>query len=108
MEKLEAIAAFLEVDQEDIDESSYNDCIFEYGSQEYLVVTDDEADTLQDESLERYLVDCIYPQLPDSLVNYFDDEAWKRDARFDGRGHSLSSYDGHENFQGEYFIYRVN
>jgi hypothetical protein len=46
------------------------------------------------------------------VKNYFDDEAWKRDARHDGRGHSLSSYDSAENeeqFNGKWFyIYRLN
>ena len=41
-----------------------------------------------------------------------DEEKWKNDARHDGRGHCLSSYDGHEHevkVDGEWFyIYRVN
>ena len=47
---------------------------------------------------------------------YFDDEKWKRDARFDGRGHSLSSYDGAEHYETvffdgqniDFYIYRIN
>jgi hypothetical protein len=41
---------------------------------------------------------------------YFDDEAWKRDARVDGRSHVLSRYDGSEleyNLNGIlYFAYK--
>jgi len=43
---------------------------------------------------------------------YFDDEKWKRDARIDGRAHSLSRYDGNEDDQEingvTYYIYRTN
>ena len=64
------------------------------------------------EAVDSYLEDCVYPTLPDNMINYFDDEAWKRDAKFDGRGHSLSSYDGNEyeeNVKGEtFYIYRTN
>jgi hypothetical protein len=79
---------------------------------EYLVVTDEEANNLWDESLENYIEECILPEVPESFRPYFDNEKWKRDARFDGRGHSLSSYDGKEHdysIDGEtYYIYRTN
>ena len=47
---------------------------------------------------------------------YFDEEKWKRDARYDGRGHSLSSYDGAEYYETvffdgqniDFYIYRIN
>lgn len=92
--------------------SSYDDCLFENGDQEYLVLTDDEANDRWEESLDNYLEECVYPELPENMVNYFDDDKWKHDARFDGRGHSLSHYDGAEheyNIDGEWiFIYRIN
>jgi hypothetical protein len=110
--KIKALAQFLDCKKSELVQSSYNDCLFEYGNQEYLVCTDDEADELWNESLDSYLEDCVYPTLPDNMINYFDDEAWKRDAKFDGRGHSLSSYDGNEyeeNVKGEtFYIYRTN
>lgn len=97
---------------EEITVSTYDDCIFEYGSQEYMVCTEDEANEKWEESLDNYLEECVYPDLPENMKNYFDDEAWKRDAKCDGRGHSLSSYDGCENeinINGEwFFIYRIN
>jgi hypothetical protein len=98
---------------EELTVNPYDNNLIEYGDQEFLVVTDDEADQLWEERLDNYLEECIYPELPDNLVNYFDDEAWKRDARFDGRGYSLSSYDGIEYeetvYDTETFnIYRVN
>lgn len=63
---------------------------------EYLVVTDGEADTLWDEDLENYLDECILPEVPELSQRYFDREAWKKDARSDGRAHSLDRYDGDE------------
>src|SRR6187402_3597133 len=69
--------------------SNYDENIFEYGSSEYLVVTDSEADDLWDEDLQNYIDDCILPELPEPYRIYFDNEAFKSDARMDGRGHSL-------------------
>lgn len=89
---------------EEYDEDDYNN--------DYLVLTDDEADEKWEESLDSYLEECIYPELQGNLSNYFDDDKWKRDARYDGRGHSLSLYDGNENEENvngtTYFIYRIN
>lgn len=85
---------------------------YDENNNDYLVCTDEEADELWEESLNNYLEECIYPELPSNMQNYFDDEAWKRDARYDGRGHSLSMYDGHENYENvnnvTYYIYRQN
>lgn len=43
---------------------------------------------------------------------YFDNEAWKADARHDGRGHSLNRYNGHEDKEtvnlDTFYIYRVS
>lgn len=73
----------------------------------YMVLDDDEADELWEEYLESYLDECV----PGSDGPYFDREAWKRDARHDGRGHCLASYDGSEGEQKvdceTYFIYRT-
>ena len=81
--------------------------------EEYAIMDEDEADDAWDVSLENYLAECILLELPENLVQYFDTEKWKRDARFNGRGYSLSSYDGAEHEvrteDGEYFyIYRTN
>lgn len=96
----------------DLEFSSYDDCIIEYSSQEYLVCTDSEADEKWNDSLDNYIEDCILPEIPKYLQDYFDTEKWKIDAKYDGRGHSLSSYDGDEkemSINGEtYYIYRLN
>ena len=88
------------------------DNTYSYGREEYIVATDEEADEIEDEYLDNYLEECIYPELPENLRFYFDDEAWKRDARMDGRGHCISTYDGceyEEKVNGTwYYIYRTN
>ena len=103
--------------EDEIQQSTYDENLFEYGSEEYLVVTDEEADELWNEDLENYIDECILHELPKSYRQYFDREAWKSDARYDGRGHSLNRYDGNEyeetvyNEYGErkdYYIYRQN
>lgn len=91
-----------EIEPYDVDDYSNN----------YLVLTDEEANDKWEEYLENYIEDCILPELPKHLQNYFDTERWKDDAKYDGRGHSLSSYDGNE-YEEEvngttYYIYRIN
>lgn len=91
----------------------WNDKRFQVGkNREYLVVTDDEADDLWDEDLEAYIDDCVLPGVPETTQGYFDRDAFKKDARMDGRAHSLNRYDGNE-YDEEidnttYFIYRQN
>lgn len=82
---------------------------------DYEVYTDEEADDKWDEELDNYIDECIMPEFDRHLPNmyvYFDDEAWKRDARYDGRGHSLARYDGVENYEEvdreTFYIYRQN
>ena len=79
---------------------------------EYLVLTDSEADQAQDDSFESYLDDCVLPDLPEQAQKYFDRDAWKEDAKQDGRGHAISGYDGEERevmAEGEWlYIYRIN
>ena len=97
---------------DDITEANYGNYTYEYGREEYFVVTDDEADELWEEYLDNYIEEVILPEINKHYRNYFDNESWKKDARMDGRGHSLSSYDGYEyseEINGEtYYIYRIN
>ena len=81
-------------------------------SNDYLVLTDEEAYDRWDESMDSYIEECILPELPKNLHYYFDSEKWKKDASHDGRGHSLASYDGEEHEEEvngtTYYIYRIN
>jgi hypothetical protein len=63
---------------------------------DYLAGDNDEMDDAWDNDLENYIEECILPDLPETVKRYFDNEAWKRDARYDGRAHSLNRYDGNE------------
>lgn len=83
------------------------------GRGDWLVVTDDEADELWNASLESYLDDCVLAALPEIARNYFDREAWKKDARIDGRAQSLATYDGDEDYIDLHgyetlYVYRTN
>jgi hypothetical protein len=97
---------WLEDNGTEVDVEEYD----EYG--DWKVYTDTEADDAWEESLDSYLDDCILPALPKALQCYFDRESWKSDARMDGRGHSLSGYDGNECEQEvngtTYYLYRQN
>lgn len=79
------------------------------GRRSYLVLTDDEADSAWEASLDRYIDDCL--EIPGEILPYFDRAAWKRDAKIDGRGHALSSYDGNEESVSTemetFYLYRV-
>ena len=79
---------------------------------DYRVLTEDEADAAFDEALDNILDDVVLPDLDEALQCYFDRDAWKRDAQYDGRGHHLNHYDGEEYEEvvngTSYYIYRVN
>lgn len=103
--------------EDKIEQSYYDDSEFSYGKQEYLVLTDDEADDRAYDYAysvweECYLTNEIRKQLG-FLADYIDLEQATIDAiSIDGRGHSLAGYDGHENYEEingkTYYIYRTN
>lgn len=84
----------------------------EYYEIDYYVLTDSEADELWNEMIDDYIDDCVLCELPEAYRNYFDSEAFKNDCSFDGRGHTISSYDGQETEEKVndtwYYIYRIN
>lgn len=63
---------------------------------EYMLGTDNACDIAWNDYLDSYIEDCVIPEIPEAYKNYFDNDKFKDDCRFDGRGHSLSSYDGNE------------
>lgn len=80
-EKKQALSQFLNCEIEEIEEG-YADNYFEVNSEEYEVLTDSEADSRWDEEIESYINECILPEIPEQYQNYFDYEAFKRDAQF--------------------------
>ncbi len=79
---------------------------------EYMVLTDDEADSQWIEQLGQIFDDCYLPEIAPHLRDYFNRERWIEEAQQDGRGHTLSGYDGEEQeaeVDGEtFYIYRTN
>ena len=74
----------------------------------YAIGTKEEADNAWEEALDNYIDECIIPELPEHFTNYFNEERWKDDAKMDGRGHSLSSYDGCEMDIADLVMFRIN
>jgi len=125
------LSQHLDCDIEEI-EQGYDDSIFELGNQEYLVLTDQEAD----ERVKEYIESSIWAFSPWFLASHtgLDEEIIKHlqdkcegandvllnavkdvndfvnDAiSCDGRGHFVSSYDGHEiQLDNNLFLYRTN
>lgn len=134
MKKIQALANFLGEDQEEINQSSYNENLFEYGNQEYLVLTDEEADEevkeyiketlwafnasfLADETdMPKEIFEALQPKCEganEAILKLVEktcglDEFVESAVQSDGRGHFLSTYDGEENEEEKYFIYRTN
>ena len=131
-QKIEALATYTETEADEIEHCG--DMIFEVGGEEYLVCTDSEADDYAadyiKESLWAFNVGFIidHSKLPyeaEEMISSFCGEACE-DANetiramitdmdefiedaigADGRGHFMNSYDGEENEEGEFYIYRM-
>ena len=88
-----------------------NDIDFETSQDDYLCLTDSEADDMWNEYMDGYIDECLW-EAPQQYRNYFDREAFKNDCSYEGRGQHLASYDGEEiefEFEGEtYYIYRTS
>ena len=91
-EAIEGVQSLSDPDNIERQQIGYYDC----GQRDFTVYTDSEADAEWERYLESYLDDCVYPELPEDMQYYFDEEKWKNDARMDGRGHCLNGWDGNE------------
>lgn len=111
-EPLLALADELQEDPSDFAEergTHYGLTVYSIGRREYAVGTDAEADEAWDQALDSYLDECVLPELPETAKRYFDCDAWKADARHDGRGHALGSYNGDElELPGDFYAFRIN
>jgi hypothetical protein len=110
--KIRALAAHFKVSTDEINEERGDYFTVDSEPGEYAVLTDEEANERWEEYLDSYIDDCILEGKDGALAKYFDRDAWKDDARHDGRGHCLSPYDGEEHeikIDGEWiYIYRTN
>ena len=104
-----ALMQHLSCAYDDVEDCGYD---YEADGASYRVLTEDEADEAFEAALDSVLDECILPDLDGALQCYFDRDAWKRDASYDGRGHHLNHYDGCEDevtVNGvDYYIYRTN
>jgi hypothetical protein len=128
-----ALAKFLGEDLDEITESTYGENTFHAAGGEYLVLTDEEADQAAYDYIKEsvwafnssFLAD--FTGLPEEMFKAVQDkcegsneavlrcieagsgldEFVSEAVAADGRGHFLSSYDGEEGEEGEYFIYRI-
>ena len=134
-EREQALADFLGCDADEVKEADYGNNYFEAEGCEYLVLTDEEADEacidyIKDSvwafnsSFLSYFCDlpeevftALQPQCESSneailkLIERSEGgfEGFVEEAiSADGRGHFISSYDGEEIEEGDYFIYRTN
>lgn len=136
MTKEQALAKYLEISVKDIEATSYDENIFTApGNEDYLVLTDSEADDKTKEYIKESLwsfnasflaeqtgfpeevFTALQPRCEGAneailkLVERSEegfDSLVEAAISADGRGHFLSQYDGEENEQDEYYIYRTN
>jgi len=102
----QALATHLSCDEDEI--SNPYGHVYSYGNNEYIVADDHDCDELWKESIDSYIDDCVLPEIPEAYQHYFDNEAFFEDCKHDGRAHYLASYDGNEDEEGEFYIYRIN
>ena len=81
-------------------------------SEEYWVLTDDEADEKAELAAQYYLEDAL-SQVPEHLHRYFDDDQYISDCISRGRGYLLDTYNGYEDSitldnDSVFYIYRRN
>ncbi len=131
MKKLEALAKFLDCECDEIDREG-EDNVYHFRDEEYLVLTDEEADQAVGDYVKNTLwafkpsfLSCYMPLSEEGirklqelcedgnealcrLVGDRIDELVNDAIASDGRGHFLALYDDKENEEGEYFIYRTN
>jgi hypothetical protein len=132
IKKVEAVADFMELNEiGKANITHQDDHYYTYGNEEYMVLTDDEAD----DKVKEYIKETVWAFNPTFLSDHsgIDEEVFIKlqescetanDAIFkliknfdnlvkdaiyvDGRGHFLAGYDGNENEQGDFYLYRTN
>ena len=90
----------------------YSEAVDLVDSEEYWVLTDDEADEKAELEAQYYLEDAL-SQIPHHLQQYFDDDKYISDYISNGRGWLLDTYNGSEDSitldnGSVFYIYRRN
>lgn len=73
----------------------YSEAVDLINSEDYWVLTDDEADVKAELEAQYHLEDAL-SQIPHHLQQYFDDDKYISDYMSDGRGYLLDTYNGSE------------
>lgn len=87
-----------------------NDFTVETEEGEYRFIEEDAIERIHREEIEELVDDCYLSDknVPNIVKNYFDYDSFARDCRLsDGYGHHFSSYDGSEEYEGTYYMFRV-
>ena len=90
----------------------YSEAVDLVDSEEYLVLTDDEADEKAELEAQYYLEEAL-SQVPEHLHRYFDDDKYISNCISDGRGYLLGTYNGSEDSitldnGSVFYVYRRN
>ncbi len=90
----------------------YSEAVDLIDSEEYWVLTDDEADEKAELEAQYYLEEDL-SQVPEHLHRYFDDDKYISNCISDGRGYLLDTYNGSEDSitldnGSVFYIYRRN
>ena len=90
----------------------YSEAVDLIDSEDYWVLTDEEADEKAELEAQYYLEDAL-SEIPDYLRRYFDDDKYISDYISNGRGYLLDTYDGSEDSitldnSSVFYIYRRN
>lgn len=135
--QVRALCAFLDCEPDDLSKESHNHYgldVYSQGSREYAIGTDSESDAAAQKNIEdsawafnaSFLAS--FCDLPEKVFKAMQDECESSNEAVvsliercggmeefsqqaisaGGRGHFMSSYDGEENEQGEFYIYRIN
>lgn len=87
----------------------YSDCESSIGNDEWLVLTNREADEICTDYANTYTADALC-EIPNHLQEYFNESKYIEDLLDNGRGELLSMYDGVEHEQEvngtTYYLYR--
>ena len=90
----------------------YSEAVDLVDSEDYLVLTDEEADEKAELAAQYYLEEAL-SQVPEHLHRYFDDDNYISNCISDGRGYLLDTYNGSEDSitldnGSVFYIYRRN
>ena len=112
-DKIQALANHLALDDEDINDIIHiQDNLFKCYQEEYLILTDDEADDALKDYIDSLYQEDVIPRIPDDLQPYFKYKTWFFDKESQLERGVLSSYNDIEENEVvdgvTYYIYRLN